>query len=236
MKNPISYLQSLTKKKIKKPKKPKKPQLMDPIQLQNKAFSDCCYLVRQSVFKDAGSLGNIENKIVMVGDSITNFCEWREFFPDVNIFNRGICGDTITGVKLRFSEIAKLQPAKIFLMIGINNFSLCFSLEETKLLYNEMLQEIRKLLPDVQLYLQSVLPVRNGANVHIADNTNIIALNNYINEISALYNAHFINLYDAFLDATGQMNTELAVDGIHLNGKGYRLWCNQITPYTLLVE
>ena len=205
-------------------------QSLNPLDLQTKAFNDIHYTVRKSVFEHNNKIEKNSNKVVMLGDSLTNFCEWNEFF-NLDILNRGICGDTITGVKLRFKEIAKLKPCKIFLMIGINNFSLCFTIEETKILYKDMLETIRQLLPEVKLYLQSVLPVRNYANKHIANNEPIIALNKYIEEISNDYNATFINLYDDFCDKTGQMKQELAIDGIHLNLKGYQLWYKHLDKY-----
>jgi hypothetical protein len=36
--------------------------------------------------------------IVMIGDSITDGAEWHEMFPQLNIVNRGISGDTTVGV------------------------------------------------------------------------------------------------------------------------------------------
>lgn len=212
------------KKHIKQP--------LDPLELQQKAFNDIHYTVRKSIFEHNNKTEKNSNKIVMLGDSLTNFCEWNEFF-DLDILNRGICGDTITGVKLRLKEIAKLKPSKIFLMIGINNFSLCFTIEETKILYKDMLETIRQLLPDTKLYLQSILPVRNYANKHIANNEPVIALNKHIQNLSTNYNAIFINLYDVFCDKTGQMKQELAIDGIHLNLKGYQLWHKYLNKYMM---
>lgn len=199
--------------------------------LEEKALNDRAYLARKSVFEILGKADSTQNKIVMLGDSITNFCEWSEFFPNSNILNRGIAGDTPNGIRKRLDAVAKLKPDVIFLMIGINCFSLCFNLNEAIETYGNMLKEIRYKLPNVKLYLQSVLPVRNGANIHIPNNDNIVALNKYIDEIAPDYEAEFINIYDYFCDNTGQMKEILAVDGIHLNGEGYKLWANEIRKY-----
>ena len=199
--------------------------------LEEKALNDRAYLARKSVFEILGKSDSTQNKIVMLGDSITNFCEWSEFFPDSNILNRGIVGDTPNGIRKRLDAVAKVKPDMIFLMIGINCFSLCFNLNEAMEAYNNMLKEIRYKLPNVKLYLQSVLPIRNGANIHISNNDNIIALNKYIAEIASDYEAEFINIYDYFCDNTGQMKETLSVDGIHLNGNGYKLWTDKIRKY-----
>ena len=205
----------------------------DPKKLENDALNNYTYITKKIIFSNCRAFDNIKDKIVMLGDSITDFCEYNEFFPGIHIFNRGIAGDTITGIKLRFKDISKLNPSKLFLLIGINNFSLCFSLEQTKVFYKEMLQEIRKQKPYMRLFLISVLPVKNNANIHIPNNDNIIALNKYIKQISSCYGAEFIDVYNDFIDNTGQMIKSYAVDGIHLNNKGYEVFCNKLKPYIL---
>lgn len=58
--------------------------------------------------------------IVMVGDSITDGSEWHEMFPQLNIVNRGISGDTTVGVLNRLEGITQTQAKKAFIMIGVN--------------------------------------------------------------------------------------------------------------------
>ncbi|WP_317110333.1 hypothetical protein [Chroococcidiopsis sp. SAG 2025] len=57
-----------------------------------------------------------------MGDSLTDECEWSELLENPHIKNRGISGDTTMGVLNRLEDIVSSQPAKIFIMIGINNF------------------------------------------------------------------------------------------------------------------
>ncbi len=190
------------------------------------------YLVRKSQYEALlGENRQIKNKIVMLGDSITDFGEWHELFRGYPIFNRGISGDTIGGVQRRLSEIVALNPVQIFMMIGINNFAHCFTLEETLSAYDSLLQHMRTELPNTELFLQSVLPIREGSHAYIHNNENIILLNKHIQQQAPLYQARFIDLFSVFLDETGQMNETLAVDGIHLNGAGYLLWKKCIETY-----
>lgn len=51
------------------------------------------YEARVSTFK----LNTSETDIVFVGDSITAYIDWNEFFPSSNLLNRGIEGDTWGG-------------------------------------------------------------------------------------------------------------------------------------------
>ena len=52
------------------------------------------YQNKISFFKVNGSRADI----VMIGDSITDYAEWSELFPNKKIANRGIGGDTTKGV------------------------------------------------------------------------------------------------------------------------------------------
>ena len=52
--------------------------------------------------------------IVMLGNSITNGCEWAELLGNSNVVNRGISGDTVEGIQARLGSIIKAAPAKFF--------------------------------------------------------------------------------------------------------------------------
>ena len=62
-----------------------------------------------------------DSDILFVGNSITDGGEWGEQFNDLRIKNRGISGDITTGVMHRLSDIASGRPAKVFLLIGVND-------------------------------------------------------------------------------------------------------------------
>lgn len=61
--------------------------------------------------------------IVFLGNSITNGGEWGELFHNARVKNRGISGDICMGVYDRLEPILRGKPAKIFLLIGINDVS-----------------------------------------------------------------------------------------------------------------
>ena len=69
------------------------------------------------------TLPKTKNDILFLGNSITDGAEWRELFADNQVKNRGISSDISAGVVNRIDEIALRKPAKVFLMIGINDLS-----------------------------------------------------------------------------------------------------------------
>ena len=63
----------------------------------------------------------VSTDIVFLGNSITDGGEWAELFGDARMKNRGISGDIAEGVYDRLDAVLGGKPAKIFLLIGIND-------------------------------------------------------------------------------------------------------------------
>ncbi|MEM6964409.1 MAG: hypothetical protein AAF573_06560 [Bacteroidota bacterium] len=55
-----------------------------------------------------------EDAIVMLGNSLTQSCEWSELLENPKIVNRGIAGDMTGGLLERLEEITRYRPTKIF--------------------------------------------------------------------------------------------------------------------------
>src|SRR5882724_10738404 len=64
-----------------------------------------------------------QGSILMVGNSITEFGNWKTLLKDTTVINRGISGDVTFGVLHRVKDITDGKPGKLFLLIGINDLS-----------------------------------------------------------------------------------------------------------------
>lgn len=106
-------------------------------------------------------LPDSKTDIVFVGDSITEFGWWEEWFPDNNVKNRGISGDVVQGVLHRIDGISSLSPKQVFLMIGINDIFQEHSIEHIKDIYLQLCKKMSKEMPNTQIYLQSILPTNS---------------------------------------------------------------------------
>ena len=78
------------------------------------------YYQRATLFEE---LPVTSKDIIFLGNSITNGGEWAELLNNKHVKNRGISGDVCMGVYDRLDAILKGKPAKIFLLIGINDVS-----------------------------------------------------------------------------------------------------------------
>lgn len=173
-----------------------------------------------------------EGDIVFLGNSLTDGGEFAELFDMPNIKNRGIRSDVITGVEKRVSQVTSGHPAKIFLLIGINDVSHGHSVAELARRYERLVKRIRSESPDTELYLQSVMPVNNTPRRYknlIGKEQVIKDFNIKIKEIAETNGAIYVDLWPALADKTGQLPMTYTNDGLHLNGRGYRVWTDAIS-------
>ncbi|MGU3462973.1 GDSL-type esterase/lipase family protein [Bacillus sp. D48C] len=196
---------------------------------KNEGFSPA-HKVRASVFDNAKP---IEDSVVFLGDSLTDNNEWVEAFSDVKTFNRGIGGDTTVGVLDRIDQVISLKPSKVFLMIGINDFSVKTPKEDVLQNYDTILNRLSAGTPDTKVFIQSILPIMNIQELSTISNKDINWTNEKLKKVASEKGYTFINLHPLFLDGKGELKKDLNVDGLHLNGKGYKVWENEIRNHVI---
>lgn len=188
------------------------------------------YRDKQSHFEN---LPQITKQIIFLGDSLTDLCEWSEIFRNEQIKNRGICGDTTDGILNRISNIVESKPKKLFIMIGINDLNQGVSAEDVVNNYKTMLETFKNQIPNLQIFVQSLLPVNNQLFINREANEKIVVLNSRLKEITALLSFQYIDLFADFLDKNNQLDQQYTSDGIHLNGQGYLVWKAIIEKYVV---
>lgn len=190
------------------------------------------YYQRASLFE---RLPTSKEDIVFLGNSITNGGEWVELLNDSRMKNRGISGDVCQGVLDRLQTIVEGEPAKIFLLIGINDLNRGI-LPDT-IVYNTelIIEEIQKGSPDTEIYIQSILPVNEEFGMfqgHTRHKEIIKPLNCELKELAKKKGVEFIDLYTHFLiPGTSTLDSKYTNDGLHLMGEGYIKWVEIIKPY-----
>ena len=171
-----------------------------------------------------------EDAIVMLGNSLTQACEWSELLENDKVVNRGVAGEMTGGLLLRLDEITRYKPSQIFMMIGINDLSVH---DKSKILdnYKSIVTKILLKSPSTKLYLQSLLPVNNQVRNGGKSNADIIFLNEKIQELASENDLIYVNLHPLFLDEEGRLKANLTQDGIHLDAAGYLIWKKELQKY-----
>jgi lysophospholipase L1-like esterase len=195
------------------------------------AANQSYYLHQTSLFQ---ILPTSNSEIIFLGDSITDECEWAELLENPNIKNRGISGDTTKGILNRLDNIVELQPKKIFLMVGINNFiHYNQSVEEILVDYKNIIAAIRDKSPSTEIFIQSVLPVNKTKYGIDVNNNNVIKLNLSLKELTQEFGLQYIDLFSHLSDSQNQLDPRYSLDGVHLNGQAYLVWKQVVEKYVV---
>lgn len=191
------------------------------------------YYQRASLFEN---LKTSPNDIVFIGNSITNGAEWSELFDNKNVKNRGISGDICMGVYDRLGVITKGMPAKIFLLIGVNDIGRGASSDSVVVGIDRIIDKIQIESPTTEIYLQSILPLNDSFdmfNGHTKRWSEIKPLNKRLEGLTKTKKqVTYIDLYSEFVEpGTEKLNPLFTNDGLHLMGEGYMKWVEVISPY-----
>ncbi|WP_057490838.1 SGNH/GDSL hydrolase family protein [Streptococcus orisasini] len=164
------------------------------------------------------------DSIAFAGDSITEFFPLKKYLGrEKNIINRGIAGtDSVWLLEHLQEQVLDLNPAKVFLMIGINDIGRGYALSDITSRISEIIAQIRSHNILTQIYLLSVLPVNEGeqyaAKVKIRNNAAVQQLNQ---NLQVLPGVQYIDLYPLLLDDSGNLAEHNTIDGLHLSQEGY---------------
>lgn len=172
--------------------------------------------------------------ILFIGDSMTEGFDLQKFFPGIVAVNQGISGDFTSGVMRRLDVAVRLQPKKIFVMIGINDILKKVPFDQTLNNYNELLRQLRMQCPEAALYVQSNLPTAGmggSTETNAAVVRQVRSLNDFLREQCKAVGATFIDMYKAYETGSGELNAIYTYDGLHLSDEGYAVWAQTIRSY-----
>lgn len=182
------------------------------------------YHQRTSLFK---LLPQSKGDIIFLGNSITDGGEWSEFFNDSRIKNRGISGDFTIGVLNRMAEIYERKPAKVFLLIGINDLARNISIDSILKNILQIASLLKDKSPLTKLYVQSVFPVNEKFQKfsgHTCKRLEILEINKALFDSASKFKFQYVDVFSALADTTGRLNASYTNDGLHLTGAGYLKW------------
>ena len=187
-------------------------------------------LTDEELFTDALFIGNS----CVEGLFVQGYAMQADFFSGVGMTVHSAFTDpptrhTQTVVDLLAGE---KQYARIFILFGINEVGTDPVLFIDK--YGQLIDHIRVTQPGAQIYIQSILPVSRAAherNLYLVNNDNVRLFNGLIYDLTVQKQVHFLNIYEAMVDAEGFLPDDASNDGIHLS-KGYnQIWINYLKEH-----
>jgi lysophospholipase L1-like esterase len=181
------------------------------------------YLKKIEAFKTEGIT---KKDFVFLGNSITAGTDWAKLLDLPNAKNRGISGDITFGVLERLDQVISGKPAKVFVLIGINDISR--NIPDSLILrnYKNIISRIKEGSKKTKIYFYTLLPVNSAFNKfknHYGKDEHILWLNSEIRKLAGK-RVTIIDLYAHFTDAEKHLKAELTADGLHLKPEGYQIW------------
>ena len=173
----------------------------------------------------------LENKssanIIFLGNSITEGGNWRAMLKDSSVLNRGISGDNTYGVLNRLEEVTRHKPAKLFLLIGINDLSK--STPQATVLQNifSIVGQVHAQSPKTQVYVHSLLPVNPGVKgfpPRFSKQGEISEINGQLKKYDEALKYTYVDIHAEFQDDRLNLDARFTKDGLHLNAAGYAHW------------
>ncbi len=175
-------------------------------------------------------------KVIFLGDSITyNFTQLKRF---KNVINMGVGGDKTIEVIGRLNSVTFQKPDKLFLMVGINDFTtnkgkwgdhLKIPFLES---YHLLLKTLKLSLPKTKFIIQAILPLNISSIVSLEEvgkfNQEIDELNKEIKSLAIEFGMTFIDFTKKFKDEHNNLKKEYTIDGTHLTEEGYETFFNEI--------
>lgn len=187
-------------------------------------FSDAVFL------GDSLTLGYLEYDIDLSGARVLAY---QGASPN-NFVNRTTLKNIDDVEEIPLDILAADPPAKLYLLVGTNALAGGTNDEGFLNYYGRLLDELKTILPDSMIFVQSVLPARGealetspGLSVeHIA------SINASIQSLCAEKGCYYLDLASALTDDTGALAEEYAQpDGIHLTVKGYNAWVTYLCTH-----
>jgi lysophospholipase L1-like esterase len=174
-----------------------------------------------------------ENRVVFLGDEITELWGARSFFPGKPYLNRGISGQTTPQMLVRFhQDVVALKPRVVVILAGMNDLA-GVSGPATDDVVGENFMSMVDLAKAnaIRVVLSSMTPVCDcfvkqaglrpqGKIARLQDR--MIELNEWIKNFAARSGAVYLDYYTALSDGR-DFKRELTEDGRLPNDAGYRI-------------
>ena len=172
-----------------------------------------------------------ENRVIFLGDSITDYWKLADYFPGKPYINRGIDGQTTAQMLVRFrQDVINLHPRLLVILAGTNDVAGVTGRvrdEDIEANYATMAELAR--LHSTRVVFASLLPVNNASSEGARESfalrprERLLAINRWLRDYCGSNGLVYLDYYTAMVDEKGMLKKGLSDDGLHPNTAGYKL-------------
>jgi lysophospholipase L1-like esterase len=171
-----------------------------------------------------------ENRVVFLGDSITDYWKLADYFPGKPYLNRGIDGQSTPQMLVRFrQDVIDLHPRVLVVLAGTNDIAGVTGPtrnEDIEANYASIAELARA--HHIGVVFSSLLPAHNYTedakeSFTLRPRERIVALNAWLKSYCARNGLVYLDYFSALLDDKGMLRRDLSDDGLHPNPAGYKI-------------
>jgi lysophospholipase L1-like esterase len=171
-----------------------------------------------------------ENRVVFLGDSITDGWNLAQYFPGKPYINRGISAQTTANMLLRFrQDVIALNPKAVVILAGTNDIAGNTGPMTVEQI-GDNLASIAELarIHGITVVFASVTPVNDytpKSQKFFGERpmTQIVALNKWLRNYAETNGYVYLDYFSAMVDNKGLLKRDFAEDGLHPNAAGYQV-------------
>ena len=191
-------------------------------------FNDALFIgdsvtLKLSYYADYGSLGNAQ--FLCAGSLGYGNALW-----DIN--REGNVHPVYNGTKYTVpSGVKVIQPAKIFIMLGMNDIGL-YGVNDSIENMKTLTSMVEAACPDAVIYIESVTPMIKEAQLSALNNTSIAEFDSKLKTVCAERGYHYLDIASAVEDGSGNLIYDYCSDasgmGIHFTDAGCSQWVSYL--------
>ena len=190
--------------------------------------------VDNSYFDDAVFIGDSRTQGFIIYNGLSNATAYMD---------KGLKVDTaftradieVNGVKMSAMDALSQNTTfkKVYVMLGVNELGWAYSdifIEK----YGELVDKIKEIKPDAEIYIQSILPVseKKSNSDKIYNMEKINEYNGLIQKMAEEKKVYYLNVAEAVADGSGYLPDEASTDGVHLNKEYCAKWLDYLKNHT----
>jgi len=170
------------------------------------------------------------NRVVFLGDSITDYWKIADYFPGKPYINRGIDGQTTSQMLVRFrQDVINLHPRVLVVLAGTNDVAGVTGRtrnEDIEANYASMAELAR--VQGIRVVFASLLPAYNYTeeskeSYALRPPERILALNAWLTDYCTKNHLVYLDYFSAVVDDKGMLKRSLSDEGLHPNAAGYKV-------------
>jgi lysophospholipase L1-like esterase len=169
-----------------------------------------------------------EDRVVFLGDSITDGWKLAEYFPNKPYINRGISGQTTPQMLIRFRpDVIALKPKVVVILAGTNDIAGNTGPMTIEMIANNFasISELAR-ANGIKIVFSSVLPIHDYGKTKASERRppdQILKLNQWLKSYCAANGHVYLDYFSKVVDEKGMLKAEFANDGLHPNAEGYKV-------------